>query len=571
MRDRSKKIVILTGIISAITVGTVLTFVIYSIYFVPATDYTLELRVGQYDNEPKIFEDEDGNLVGLWPEILEHIAAKEHWKLTWVPGTWSECLDRLNNSEIDIMVDVAYSDDRAEDYDFNSVSVLNNWSILYVQDGSSIDSLDDLEGKTVATLAGSIHTDGDHGIKNLTKQWNVTCTFNELSSYTEVFKTVSNDSADVGVVNRIFGLFNEENYNVERTSIMFNPSRLMFAFPKNATLNPILIPILDENLLALQEDTDSIYYQIIDKYVYGRTDLGIPEWVFPLLVIAFGLVTVLLSASFILRKIVANRTADLRKARDNLEIKVDERTRELFIANERLKGLDQLKSMFIANMSHELRTPLTSIIGFTNIVLKGWAGDVTEEQKKQLSIVFKSANLLLALINDIIDISKIETGKIDLMIQEFDYKDLIESLITTFQLKTQEKGIKISLEIPDELIITSDKKRCTQILNNLFSNAVKFTDEGEVSIKATLQGDIVSVSVKDTGIGIKEEDIEKLFKPFTRVVSPKEFKEGTGLGLHLSKKLAECIGGSLELESVYGKGSKFTFLIDLSKEVKIDV
>ena len=570
MRERSKKIIVLTAIISAVTVGTVLTFVIYSVYFAPTSDYTLELNVGQYDNAPKIYEDEEGNLIGIWPEILEYIADQERWKLNWIPGTWDECTARLSSGEIDIMVDVAYSDTRAEDWDFNSVEVLNNWGILYVQDGLNIDSIDDLEGKNVATLNGSIHTIGDHGIINLTKQWNVTCNFIELSSYTEVFNMVSNDTAHVGVVNRLFGLFNEENYNVVRTSIMFNPSRLMFAFPKNATLNPTLIPIIDEHLLALQEDTDSMYYQVLDKYIYGRTDLGIPAWVFPLLVIAFGLVTILLSASFMLRKMVANRTDDLKRAHNSLELKVDERTRELSIANERLKGLDQLKSMFIANMSHELRTPLTSIIGFTNIVLKGWAGDVTDEQVKQLSIVFRSANLLLSLINDIIDVSKIETGKIDLMFEEFNYTDLLESLIKTFKLKAKEKGINISLEMPDKLMIKSDKKRCSQILNNLFSNAVKFTDKGEVSITVSQQDEIVTVSVRDTGIGIKKEDIKKLFKPFTRVVAPKEFKEGTGLGLHLSKKLAERIGGSLELESAYGKGSTFTFSLDLRKEVKVD-
>jgi len=568
MRGKSKRIIILAGIISAVTVGTVLTFMIYAIYFAPESEPTLTLNVGHYENEPKIYTDENGNRVGIWPEILEYIADQEGWKLNWVPGTWAECLTRLNNSEIDIMVDVAYSDDRAEDYDFNSVEVLNNWGILYVQDGSSIDSIDDLEGKIVATLNGSIHTVGDHGIINLTKQWNVNCTFYNMTSYGEVFEMVSNDTADVGVVNRIFGLFNEDNYNVKRTSIMFNPSRLMFAFPKNATLNPTLIPIIDEHILAMQADTDSIYYEVIDKYIYGHTDLGMPVWVFPLLIIAFGLVSVLLSASFVLRRMVAKKTIDLKDARDSLEMKVIERTEELSEANERLKGLDQLKSMFIANMSHELRTPLTSIIGFTKVVLKGWAGDINEEQEKQLSIVLKSSNLLLDLINDIIDITKIETGKIDLKIEEFELGELIKTLTKSFELKIQKKGLKLSFALEDNFIIKSDKKRVTQILNNLLSNAVKFTDEGEIFIKGNIQNNIIRIAVKDTGIGIKGEDIEKLFKPFSRVVVPQEFREGTGLGLHLSRRLAERLGGKLEIISEFGKGSTFIFSINLSKGMK---
>ena len=155
----------------------------------------------------------------------------------------------------------------------------------------------------------------------------------------------------------------------------------------------------------MKEDTSSYYYRIIDKYIYGREESVIPPWIFPTLIAAICVSIFFVSVSYILKRMVKARTHELQDAHDDLEIKVKDRTKEITEANERLKSLDQLKSMFIASMSHELRTPLTSIIGFTKMILKGWVGDVNEEQDKQLTIILNSANHLLELINDIIDIS----------------------------------------------------------------------------------------------------------------------------------------------------------------------
>ena len=260
----------------------------------------------------------------------------------------------------------------------------------------------------------------------------------------------------------------------------------------------------------------------------------------------------------------------LREARDSLEIKVAERTKELEKANEKLKELDRLKSMFLASMSHELRTPLNSIIGFTGLLLMGMAGELNEEQKKQLSMVKNSAKHLLNLINDILDISKIEAGRIDLDITEFSLKELVDEVVEESSSLLVGKSIRLEADVDEQIKMTSDRRRVKQILINLVSNAIKFTDEGLVSITGKyLSLDKVEISVSDTGIGIKKEDMKKLFKPFQQLdMSSSKKYEGTGLGLHLCYRLTELLGGTITAKSEFGKGSVFTII--LTKVVQSD-
>ena len=261
----------------------------------------------------------------------------------------------------------------------------------------------------------------------------------------------------------------------------------------------------------------------------------------------------------------------LREQRENLERLVKERTKDLETkgsalehANIRLQEVDHLKSMFIANMSHELRTPLNSIIGFTGIVLMGMAGELSGEQRKQLTMVKSSANHLLALVNDIIDLSKIEAGKVELIIEQFDLLTVVREVKDSFKVAVDEKSIRLPLMTPKEVLVKSDERRVKQIIVNLVGNAVKFTDEGEVGIEVANKNGMVEVSVRDTGPGIRKEDIDRLFKTFSRIhAEGEEHKEGTGLGLHLSRKIADLLGGEISAVSEFGKGSKFTLSLPL--------
>ncbi|MEN6519459.1 MAG: ATP-binding protein [Methanospirillum sp.] len=263
--------------------------------------------------------------------------------------------------------------------------------------------------------------------------------------------------------------------------------------------------------------------------------------------------------------------AELADYRDHLEKIVADRTSELSDANERLKELDRLKSMFIASMSHELRTPLNSIIGFTGIMVKGMAGPVNPEQKKQLGMVQDSARHLLPLINDVIDISKIEAGKIEAGISTFDLADVIRDVQNTFASQAAEKGLAFNVRVPESIFVTSDDRRIKQIIMNLVGNAIKFTVTGSVGLTVRRRGPMVHVGVSDTGIGLAPEDIRKLFKPFVRVQVPGRLTEGTGLGLYLSQKLARFLGGEITVEGTPGSGCIFTFSFPLTYAEREDV
>jgi len=260
----------------------------------------------------------------------------------------------------------------------------------------------------------------------------------------------------------------------------------------------------------------------------------------------------------------------LREAYDSLEIKVSDRTKELAEANARLQELDRLKSMFLASMSHELRTPLNSIIGFTGLLLMGMAGEMNDEQKKQLGLVKNSANHLLDLINDILDISKIEAGRIELDIEEFNLMQLINEILQESAPLVKSSEVKLAGTAADNIFLQSDRRRVKQVLMNLVSNAAKFTEKGSILIEALMKSDdIIKISVADTGIGIPAEDLNKLFKPFQQLdMSSSKKYEGTGLGLHLSSRLAALLGGTIEVSSEYGKGSIFTFSVPIDIKQK---
>ncbi len=266
----------------------------------------------------------------------------------------------------------------------------------------------------------------------------------------------------------------------------------------------------------------------------------------------------------------------LRKAHEELEQRVIERTKELSEANVKLQEMDHFKSMFIASMSHELRTPLNSVIGFSSILLNEWVGPLNEEQKENLALILRSGKHLLALINDVIDVSKIETGKIESLIEEFDIYDLIAEAVNLTVRDAQGKGLELKVEAI-HLTVNTDRRRLLQCVINLLSNAVKFTERGSVRVNVRRVNDVgapvtlppsvdrnfVDISVEDTGIGLQEQEMPKLFQPFVRIVSSyKVIVPGTGLGLYLTKRLAtEVLKGDIMCESAYGRGSIFTLRI----------
>ena len=252
--------------------------------------------------------------------------------------------------------------------------------------------------------------------------------------------------------------------------------------------------------------------------------------------------------------------ADLKRHAENLERRVEERTKELVIAKEQAESADHLKSAFLATMSHELRTPLNSIIGFTGILLKEMAGPLNQEQHKQLNMVQNSSHHLLALINDVLDISKIEAGQLNLYLSSFELRQSIEGMASLVYPMAEKKGLDLKVEIANDVEkVVTDQRRLEQVILNLLNNAIKFTEEGYIRIFCERKNSQYILSVTDTGIGIREEEFPRLFQPFHQIDTGLARKhEGTGLGLSICRKLINMMGGSIDVNSQWGQGSTFT-------------
>ena len=259
----------------------------------------------------------------------------------------------------------------------------------------------------------------------------------------------------------------------------------------------------------------------------------------------------------------------LKQASAELERKVQEATAELADQNELLRrqhiALEQasaLKSQFLANMSHEFRTPLNAILGYTHMLLNGVTGPVSDQQRKSLTRIDSNSRHLLALINDILDITRIEAGRMPLNLSTFRFPELVNEVMSELEPIIKRSNLVVSARMPRSLpSLKSDRQKVKQIVLNLLSNALKFTPAGSVTISATHNGKnrFVDIAVKDTGVGIPPDDQVKVFEDFRQLdSSPARGYGGTGLGLSICRRLSQMLGGTIELESEPGRGSTFT-------------
>jgi len=252
-----------------------------------------------------------------------------------------------------------------------------------------------------------------------------------------------------------------------------------------------------------------------------------------------------------------NMAAQLQESYADLERKVDERTAELAVAN-------QHKSEFLANMSHELRTPLNAIIGFSQVLREKMFGELNSKQSEYVADIHDSGKHLLSLINDILDLSKIEAGRMELEVSRFSLPETLRNAVTLIRERAARHGIRVNLDVDSQIdIFSGDERKLKQIMLNLLSNAVKFTpDGGQIDIRAVPIGTAIEIAVRDNGIGISADDQEKIFEEFRQVGrSDGRAREGTGLGLPLTRRFVELHGGKLTVESTPGSGSTFRFTL----------
>ncbi|CCK81557.1 two component system sensor histidine kinase, hybrid [Desulfobacula toluolica Tol2] len=303
----------------ALPVIPFLIFILINISFITAGNgqENLSVKVGVYENKPKIFTDSNGRVAGFWPDLLAYIANKENWDITYIHGTWNEGLERLLANNIDIMPDVAFTEERANLYAFSKSPVLISWSRLYIKKNvTDIKSIRDLENKTIAVLKGSVNFECTGGIKELLQKFNINCTFLEFDSYNNAFEAVKNDLADACVTNRNFGNKNEKKFQLKKTAIIFQPININFAFTKNASLPHNFSERIDHHMEQLFKDSTSFYYQLLEKYfettIAKKTVEIFPDWIKTVLKSSGILLAFLVLVVFISRVQAKKQTAEIK-------------------------------------------------------------------------------------------------------------------------------------------------------------------------------------------------------------------------------------------------------------------
>jgi PAS domain S-box-containing protein len=320
---------------------------------------------------------------------------------------------------------------------------------------------------------------------------------------------------------------------------------------------------LEERVIGRREPFDR-------EYRIVRVSDGQMRWVHGLGRLVDGRDGVLLHMIGTIQDVTEARAVEreLKAHRERLEGLVEERTEELRLLNEQLLQATKAKSDFLASMSHELRTPLNSIIGFSGILLRGMAGELNDEQHHQIEMINRSGRTLLALIGDVLDLAKIEAGRIELQPVEFDPAQAVAEIMEDVEPLAREKALETAVIVEEApASVTVDPAKFGQIVRNMVSNAIKFTATGGVTVTVRGEGaDTFCVDVRDTGIGIADEDISRVFEAFKQVEPQDETVakySGTGLGLTIARDYARLMGGDITVRSHVGSGTTFTLTLPL--------
>jgi hypothetical protein len=517
------------------------------------------VKVGVYENPPKVFTLESGEPAGIFIDIIEHVAASEDWRLEYVFGTWTEGLDRLAEGKIDLMPDVADTASRALVYSFHQEPILSSWFQVYTGKGAGVRSLLDLAGKRIAVLDRSVQQEA---FTELAAGFELDATLISLPDYRTIFEIVAKGEADAAITNRFYGLMHAQKYGLEDTKVVFHPTRLFFAAPKSGPQQ--LLDTLDTYILNLKNDSESVYYQSLKRWISEEAPFKIPLWAQVVAWIAGVILLMSLAGSVFLKRQVNARTRELTQINQEMESRIVQRTAEITEAYEKLEEAYQkiqedrekiiqleryaIVSRITSTLAHETRNSVSMIGGFAALLKRKFHGD--PDLCHHIDTLLEESKKLEQLIEGILKAAH----KTESQFKKVNPNKLMDEL----KALTQEKARLSNVQIRDEKQPSSesifvDKESVIAALKEIVMNAVEASPkDGEVIIKINQEDEWVVISVADKGQGMDEKTLSRIYEP---LFSTK--KLSAGLGLSFAKELIEAQNGYIRYESILGEGSTF--------------
>lgn len=526
-----------------------------------------EVRVGIYENSPKVFTDNDGKPMGIFVDIIEEIARREGWSLLYVPASWPQCLANLETGVIDLMVDVAYSPERAKKYDFCINDILSNWAQVYTRSGVQIRLITDLAGMRLVTLREGIHL---VRLNNLAEGFGFHFNLTQVDNYEAVFRMIHEKKADAGIVNRVYGYAHEDQYDVIRSPVVFSPASLRFAVKKGD--NGDVITAIDRQLVSLKTEKSSVYHQSLRRWLGETTKLNLPEWIGWSLGAAAAGILLLFMMSILLKHQITRKTEHLRLANAQLEKQVSEtmkahlelkRSEEQLIRQERLSALGQLTS----GIAHDFNNMLIPILGYSDLLLESpELLKNTEKILPMLQSIRAAAGTSRETVKRLQEFNRADSRP---KMEKVNVAKLVSEVVqATKPLWKSDKEahsvpVRIIEDIPSDLMVTVSRSQFSEAVMNLLLNALHaISSGGEVTISSFMKDEKFILQVKDTGIGMSKDVARRCLEPFFSTKG----ENGTGMGLAMVHGIVMRHNGSLNIHSIPGKGTTIDMQIPFTQE-----
>ncbi len=512
--------------------------------------------VGVYDNYPKVFVSEDGRPSGFFIGLLEQIAGAEGWRLEYRVGTWAECLTRLGADEIDLMPDVAFSEARDAQFDFNQLTVISEWQQVYARKGMVLQEIGHLNGKTVVILENSL---SQRTFPELIDRLGISVNLLVQGSYDEMIKAVVTERADAMVASRFFSFSRHRSDRILPTPLVFEPSRAGFATRKGR--NADLLLRLDANLSEMMNDPDSPYFALLHQWLREEPNTLTPRYLLWLVAAIGAIAAVIFFVAILFRSQVRAKTRQLKEQNQRLEAALAEleRAREEALQRERLHAFGQLAS----GLAHDFNNLLSPICGCVALLRASPGGVATTAETVEYLDVIEQASMKAAELTARMT-AFCRTRELEGRIEQVDPNGVIQEVVALAhpRLRKPSHGRGSSVCVRQELeastSVEGNPGELREIVLNLVLNALDaMPDGGELTLGTSQDSDSVRLYVRDSGTGMSAEVRARCLSPFFSTKGAR----GTGMGLAMVNSITTRYGGRVEVESEQGKGSTFTLVL----------